>query len=48
MPNIIKCPKCGEPIEVSEALTATVKEELGKSLRQDCFKEAEQKFQQEL
>lgn len=47
MTNNIKCPKCGEEIEVSEALTATIKEQMGKSLKEEGFREAEQKFKSE-
>ncbi|KKT50220.1 MAG: hypothetical protein UW64_C0006G0015 [Microgenomates group bacterium GW2011_GWC1_44_37] len=47
MSNNIKCPNCGEEIEVSEALTATIKEQMGKSLRDEGFREAEKKFKSE-
>ena len=47
MLNLIKCPKCGEEIEVSEALSATIKEQLGHSLKEEGFKEAERKFKSE-
>lgn len=48
MTNKIKCPQCGEEIEVSEALAATVKEQLGKSLKEEGYREAEKKIKQEL
>lgn len=48
MANLIKCPKCGEEIEVTEALSATIKDELGKTLHDEGFKEAEEKYKVEL
>lgn len=48
MANLIKCPKCGEEIEVTEALSATIKDELGKTLHDEGFKEAEEKYKIEL
>lgn len=47
MANLIKCPKCGEEIEVSEALSATVREQVEKGLTEKIFKEAEKKFKNE-
>ncbi|OIN90746.1 hypothetical protein AUJ42_02695 [Candidatus Collierbacteria bacterium CG1_02_44_10] len=44
MTNQIKCPKCGEEIEVSKALSATVREQVEKRLTEKIFKEAELKF----
>ncbi|KKT30865.1 MAG: hypothetical protein UW41_C0010G0040 [Candidatus Collierbacteria bacterium GW2011_GWC2_44_18] len=47
MTNQIKCPKCGEEIEVSEALSATVREQVERGLTEKIFKEAELKFKTE-
>lgn len=47
MSNNIKCPKCGEEIEVSEALSATIKQQIEKGLTEKIFREAEQKFKNE-
>jgi hypothetical protein len=47
MANLIKCPKCSEEIEVSEALSHTIKEQLEKDLKEKIFHEAEQKFKTE-
>ncbi len=44
MANLIKCTKCGEEFEVSEALTHSVREELEKSLTSKIYREAENKF----
>ena len=47
MTSNIKCPKCGEEIEVSEALTATVRDQVEKSLTEKILREAEMKFKSE-
>lgn len=48
MANLIKCPKCGKEIEVTKALSATIKDELGKTFHDEGFKEAEEKYKVEL
>lgn len=47
MQNIIKCPKCGEEIEISNALTQTIKADLEKELTVKIKNEAELKIRQE-
>lgn len=47
MANPIKCPKCGEEFEISEALSHNIREEVEKDLRQKVQKETEAKFRSE-
>ena len=47
MANQIKCPNCGEPIEISTALSETIKGDLEKELTLKIHKEAEQKYKTE-
>ncbi len=44
MTNLIKCPKCGEEIEISEALSHSIREGVEKDLTIKIQKEAEEKF----
>ena len=47
MSNLIKCPKCGEEIEISTALSETIKGDLEKELTLKIHREAEQKYKLE-
>ncbi|KKS94883.1 MAG: hypothetical protein UW68_C0001G0052 [Candidatus Collierbacteria bacterium GW2011_GWB1_44_6] len=44
MPNQIKCPKCGEEFEISEALSHNIREEVEKDLTTKIQKELEEKY----
>lgn len=47
MANNIKCPSCGTEIEISSALSETIKADLEKTLTQKILKESEAKFKQD-
>lgn len=47
MANTIKCPKCGEEIEISTALSETIKADLEKEITSKVQKETELKLKQE-
>jgi len=47
MANSIKCPNCGTQIEITEALSQTIRVELEKELSEKIFKAAETKYKSE-
>ncbi len=47
MNNIVKCPSCGQEIEVGEALTHQIEADLEKKLSEKLFKQAEDKIRAE-